>query len=128
MTTALAAVNQSINCGAAAIVVITKTGKTAQLISRFRPKCPILAVVSNKRVARIIHLWRGTFPYLHEGDFSDKTDWVEDVDTRVREAIAFGRKKGVVRDGDKVVIVTGWRPGAGASNTTAVAEVGRKEK
>lgn len=80
--------------------------------------------MNSKRVARIVHLWRGLFPYLHEGDFSDKTDWVEDVELRVSEAIGFGRKKGVISDGDNLVIVTGWRPGAGASNTTAIVRVG----
>jgi pyruvate kinase len=110
--------------GAAAIVVITKTGKTAQLISRYRPKCPILAIVHSRRVARIVHLWRGIFPYLFEGEFDDKTDWVESVELRVAAAIGFGRKKGVISDGDNVVVVTGWRPGAGASNTTAVHQVG----
>lgn len=124
ITTALAAVNSANVCDAAAILVLTKTGKTAQMISMFRPKCPTITIVNDKDVARRVHFNRGLFPYLFEGDFADSRDWTRDVEERVIDAIGFGRKKGIINDGDMVVIVSGWRPGAGASNTTAVVRVG----
>jgi pyruvate kinase len=125
VTTALAAVNASLSVDAAAIIVITKTGNTAHLMSKYRPRCPIVTIVNDKQVARQVHLWRGCFPYFFEGDFSDKSDWAKDVETRVADAIGFGRRRGMIQDGDQVVIVTGWRPGAGASNTTAILKVGQ---
>ena len=124
IATALAAVNSANVCDAAAIIVLTKTGKTGQTISMFRPKCPIITIVNDKSVARRVHLNRGLFPYLFEGDFSESRDWTMDVEERVIDAIGFGRKKGIIHDKDMVVLVSGWRPGAGASNTTAVVQVG----
>merc|ERR1711936_543152 len=43
-TTSVSAVQASYNVGAAAIIAITTTGKTATEASRFRPMCPIIAV------------------------------------------------------------------------------------
>lgn len=116
--------NASLAVDAAAIIVITKTGKTAHLMSKFRPRCPIVTVVNDKRVARQVHLWRGCFPYFFDADMSNSNDWAKDVEERVADAIRFGRRKGIIHDGDSVVIVTGWRPGSGASNTTAILKVG----
>lgn len=66
-TTAIATVEASINSQAKAIIVITKTGKSAQLLAKFRPVCPIIAVTWNAQVARQLHLFRGIFPFHYEG-------------------------------------------------------------
>ena len=124
VTTALAAVNASLSIDAAAIIVITKTGKTAHLMSKYRPRCPIVCVISDPQVARQVHLWRGCFPYVFSGDFTTSTNWAGDVELRVTDALGFARRRGIIRDNDRVVIVTGWRPGAGASNTVRVHQVG----
>lgn len=120
----LAAVNSSLTSEATAIIVITATGKTAHLVSKYKPRCPIIAVVHKKQVARQCHLWRGLYPYLYEGEFSHTEDWMSEMEKRVTDAIGFGKKKGFIKNGDNVVIITGWRPGAGASNTAAVVTVG----
>ena len=44
-------------------------------------------------------------------------DWSKDVDMRVEYGIDFGKKHGFVKSGQTVICVTGWRQGAGASNT-----------
>ena len=49
-TTALAAVEAAINCLAVAIVTVTSSGRSAMLMSAYRPRCPILAVTRNDRV------------------------------------------------------------------------------
>merc|ERR1719500_2109012 len=58
-TTSISAVQASYNVGAAAIIAITTSGKTATEASRFRPLCPIIAVTRFHQVARQMQLHRG---------------------------------------------------------------------
>ena len=57
-------------------------------MSRYRPLAPILVVTRNSVVAAQIHLWRGCFP-LHYPEPRDlEMAWMEDVDRRVKFAVA----------------------------------------
>ena len=47
-------------------------------------------------------------------------DWSKDVDFRLQFAIDFGKKCGFIKSGDSVVCITGWRQGAGSSNTVRI--------
>lgn len=120
-TTALAAVEASVNCMAAAIVVITSTGRSATLMAAYRPRCPILAVTRNAQVARQLHLYRGVFPIEYKID--RHPDWTEDMDNRISAAIEEAWERRMVKAGSPVVVVTGWRSGSGFTNTTRILRV-----
>lgn len=120
-TIAIAAVNASMKSRAAAIVVITTTGRTAHVVSQYRPRCPIVAVSRFTQTTRQAHLFRGILPLHYEQNRVD--DWIQDVDIRIKHAIDFGKKKGFLKVGDAVVVITGWRQGAGATNTMRVIYV-----
>lgn len=62
---AISTVETSMKCQAAAIIVLTISGKSAKTISRFRPRCPIVAVTSNMETARHLILWRGICPVYY---------------------------------------------------------------
>ena len=47
-TVAAAAVQAAFDQHASAMIVITNSGTTARLVAKFRPACPIVAVVGNK--------------------------------------------------------------------------------
>uniref|UniRef100_A0A1W7R9W5 Pyruvate kinase n=1 Tax=Hadrurus spadix TaxID=141984 RepID=A0A1W7R9W5_9SCOR len=126
-TIAIATVNASMKCQAAAIIVITTTGRTAHLVSMYRPRCPIIAVSRFARTTRQGHLWRGIMP-LHFCDSRYETgdrlpDWPQDVDVRINYAIDYGKKNQFLHPKDAVIVVTGWRKGAGATNTMRVVYV-----
>ncbi|CAB1420903.1 unnamed protein product, partial [Pleuronectes platessa] len=118
---AVGAVESSFKCCASAIIVLTKTGRSAHLISRYRPRAPILAVSRNAQTARQAHLYRGIFPVLYTNPSHDV--WAEDVDMRVNFAMDMGKVRGFFKEGDVVIVLTGWRPGSGYTNTMRVVLV-----
>uniref|UniRef100_A0A8C2IB05 Pyruvate kinase n=1 Tax=Cyprinus carpio TaxID=7962 RepID=A0A8C2IB05_CYPCA len=88
--------------------------RSAHLLSRYRPRCPIIAVTRNVQVARQSQLLRGVFPALFRAPPADI--WADDVDNRVTFAMDIGKARGFFTVGDMVIIVTGWSPGSGHTN------------
>ncbi|KAJ6656992.1 hypothetical protein lerEdw1_002993, partial [Lerista edwardsae] len=95
--------------------------RSAQLLSRYRPRALIIAVTRNDQVARQAHLHRGVFPVLWHG--AKQEVWADDVDRRVQFGIEIGRVRGFLQSEDVVIVVTGWRPGAGYTNIMRVQRV-----
>merc|ERR1712114_169743 len=120
-TTAISAVLASYKCKAAAIVVLTTTGKTSHIVSKYKPQCPILSVTRFDQVARQMQIYRGCIPLFYSKP--RPADWMTDVDERVQYAIDFGKRSNFVSPGDNVVVITGWRQGAGSSNTVRILTV-----
>ncbi|XP_010789658.1 pyruvate kinase PKM-like [Notothenia coriiceps] len=118
---AVGAVESAFKCCASALIVLTKTGRSAHLISRYRPRAPIIAVTRNAQTARQAHLYRGIFPVLYTNPSHDV--WAEDVDLRVNFAMDMGKARGFFKEGDVVIVLTGWRPGSGYTNTMRVVLV-----
>lgn len=56
------------------------------------------------------------------------SDWLKDVDTRVVQAIKFGKARGFIKTGDPVVVVTGWKKGSGYTNTLRIVYVPEQEE
>lgn len=125
-TTALAAVEATVNCLAVAIVTITTTGRSAQLMAAYRPRCPIYAVTRNAQTARQLHLHRSVYP-LHYKE-PHLADWAEDMDKRIGYAIDVGFEQGLMKVGAPIVIVTGWRAGTGYTNTIRVITITERNK
>jgi len=120
-TTAISAVLASYKSQASAIVVLTTSGATAHMVSKYKPHCPILSVTRYDRPARQMQLYRGCIPLLYEKERAG--DWMKDVDDRVQFAIDFGKRSNFIATGDNVVVITGWRQGSGSSNTVRVLAV-----
>lgn len=118
---AIGAVEASFKSLASAIIVLTGSGRSAHLISRYRPRAPILAVTRNAQTARQAHLYRGIFPVLYTKPSNEV--WAEDVDLRVNFAMEMGKARGFFKEGDVVIVLTGWRPGSGYTNTMRVVLV-----
>jgi len=120
-TTAISAVLASYKCKAAAIVVLTTSGTTSHIVSKYKPHCPILSVTRYGQVARQMQIFRGCIPLLYEKE--READWMKDVDDRVQYAIDFGKRSNFIAPGDNVVVITGWKKGSGSSNTVRILPV-----
>ncbi|XP_063533024.1 pyruvate kinase-like isoform X2 [Cydia strobilella] len=118
---AIAAVEASAKCLASAIVVITTSGRSAHLLSKYRPRCPIIAVTRQPQTARQAHLYRGVLPIVYQAPAA--SNWLQDVDDRVQTGVKFGRARGFINTGDLIVVVTGWKQGSGFTNTMRVVSV-----
>ena len=120
-SSAIAAVEASELSKASAIIVLTSSGESAQLIAKYRPSCPILTVTRNEIVARQAHLWRGLHPLLYT--MTVKDNWTEDVDARITYAMKYGCERGMLKKYDVVVLVTGSKPRSGSTNSVRIVKV-----
>uniref|UniRef100_A0A7N6BTH2 Pyruvate kinase n=1 Tax=Anabas testudineus TaxID=64144 RepID=A0A7N6BTH2_ANATE len=119
--TAIGAVESSFKCCAGAIIVLTTSGRSAHLLSRYRPRCPIVAVTRSPQVARQSQLLRGVFPALFHP--LPAPVWADDVDNRVNFGMDIGKARGFFKSGDMVIVVTGWIPGSGHTNIMRAVNV-----
>lgn len=97
-----------------AVVAFTMSGSTARLVSRMRPKVPILAFTPSEEVYRQLSLVWGIRPMM-----CDYLDRLDDLTNYVRHTLL---AKGMAQPNDMVVI-TGGHPlsARGATNFVKVA-------
>ncbi|WP_018921711.1 pyruvate kinase [Salsuginibacillus kocurii] len=112
-----AVANTALELEAGAILTATESGYTAKVVSKYRPKSPIIAVTSDERVVRRLSLVWGVTP-LHS-EKAETTD--EMLDISISESI----KSGIVSHGDLVVITAGVPVGeTGTTNILKVHVIG----
>jgi pyruvate kinase len=103
--------------GARAIITPTWSGSTANMVARFRPKQPILAVTPNETTFSFLSLSWGVVPL--------SIPMSPSLDESIRNSIDAARKAGHVEAGD-LVVMTGGAPlhAAGKTNFLKVEKVG----
>lgn len=107
----------AMDLNATAIVTVTKSGKTARMISKYRPECPIIGCSPSESVWRQMNLSWGVIPLMVE----EKTN-TEDL---FEHAIEEAEKKGYVKQGEITVITAGVPLGvSGTTNLIKVHVVG----
>ncbi|AFZ45345.1 pyruvate kinase [Halothece sp. PCC 7418] len=100
---------------ASAIMTLTKTGATARNVSKFRPQTPILAVTPHVDVARQLQLVWGVNPLL-----------VLDLPSAgqtFQAALNVAQEKGLLSEGDLVVMTAGTLQGVSGSTDLVKVEV-----
>ncbi|KAF9405931.1 Pyruvate kinase [Podila epigama] len=117
-TVASSAVSAAHEQAAGAIIVLTTSGTTARLVSKYRPKCPIICLTRHAATARQVHLHRGCYPFHYTVERG--ADWQEDVDARLKYGMTKGIEAGLLKKGDVVVMIQGWKGGLGNTNTMRV--------
>jgi pyruvate kinase len=101
--------------GAALLIVVTHSGRTALALSKQRHATPTLALSDDFELARAMSLYWGVTP-LH---FPAATD----SEQALAFALAWARERGLVARGDRVVLVSGTMPNSPIHNGMLVREV-----
>ncbi len=96
-----------------AAVTVTKSGKTAKLISKFRPAVPIVACCMDPAVCRMLSMSWGVTPILI--DLKDNTDELFD------QAVLNAQEAGLIESGELAVLTAGVP--LGVSGTTNMMKV-----
>ncbi|MDF1618827.1 pyruvate kinase [Petrocella sp. FN5] len=89
----------AMNLSAAAIICPTYSGKTARLISMFRPESPIIAPTINPITQRQLNMLWGVIPIIMKAENSS--------DILFYKSIEHAKSLGFAKNGDTVVITAG---------------------
>ena len=98
---------------AKAILTVTKSGRSAHMVSRYRPDCDIIACTTEEKVSRQLNLSWGVAPVL----VREK----QEVFGLFEHAINVAEEKGYLEKGDVAVITSGVP--IGVSGTTNMIKV-----
>lgn len=106
----------AINLQAAAIITVTMSGFTANMISRYQPECMVIGCTVDETVYRQLSLVFGVKPLLIKK---------EETSERLFEAaVEASLKAGFIKSGDRVVLTAGVPLGvSGNTNMIRVVEV-----
>jgi pyruvate kinase len=82
-----------------AIIVVTRSGITARVVSKHRPKSRIFSVSKEPRISRRMHLYWGVDPL--------DVDWVDDRDIIIRKAVKKIIDLDYIDEEDAICVVSG---------------------
>ena len=105
---AQAAITMANHLNSAAIIVMTETGFSARLVSKYRPDCPIFAITFTPELVHRLALSWGIYGFLYTGADTDEE--------RLAFAIDTAKRLGQVESGDVVILITGPSRQAGSTN------------
>ena len=104
---------------AKAILAATNSGRTARMICRFRPACPVAALTMHEKVRRQLAICWGVIPFL--------TGEVTSTDRIFSLSAEVALKERLVQSGDTVVITAGVPLGKSGSTNLIKAEIVNEE-
>ena len=100
---------------ATSIVTVTKSGRTARMISKYRPQSPIIGGSLSPKVCRQLNLSWGVIPLLIEEK--------QDADELFEHAMNRCKEEGLLEEGDTVVLTAGVPLGIAGTTNLLKAEI-----
>lgn len=101
--------------GADAVVAVSESGFTARKTAMFRPAVPVVATTPNDRVRRQLALSWGVRPKY--------TDYAEDMEHVLDNAVDAALEAGAAESGDTLVVLSGMMTELEGTNTTNTLKV-----
>jgi pyruvate kinase len=97
----------------AGFLVFTQSGKTAELMSRFRARVPVFTFTLNNKVQNNLTLKYGVYPFSW-----DVTEAPEVTLPEIKKVYQFLVEKEYIKEGAKLIVIHGNKWGVGAGATT----------
>merc|ERR1711966_190879 len=97
------------------IITLTRSGTSARLISKHRPRCPIMVLATDEHVGAACNLHRGCMPFACPPEIADKEGEEEE---KLAAALKIALANGLVKSKDKVILAHGGSRNGGGSLTT----------
>ena len=115
-TIASCAVRSSYDLKATLILAFTHSGRTASLLAKHKPRCPVLVVTPNE--------WAANTTLFHRGTFSMIVGSLVSSSTLLQKVLyeAFQRK--MIERGDKIVFISGQGGAIGQNQLLKIIQVG----
>lgn len=98
---ASAAVILSTNVHVKMIMVLSRTGGTARLVSKYRPHLPIMVTSSSATLTRQLNMSWGIVPLPIMKNYKD--------DAIIKQAITYGKQRKLISAGDRIILIKGHR-------------------
>lgn len=100
---------------ATSIVTVTKSGRTARMVSKYRPQSPIVGGSLSPKVCRQLNLSWGVIPIL--------IDEKQDADELFEHAMTRCKEEELLEEGDTVVLIAGVPLGIAGTTNLIKAEI-----
>ena len=114
-TIASAAVDASFLLNAKSIICMTATGRSAWIVSSYRPQSSIIACVTDKKAVRQLNLAYGVHAYL--------APFTEDKDEMREQSIEIALKSGIIKKKELAIIVAGTVPGYQFADSMQISNI-----
>uniref|UniRef100_A0A6U2G9T1 Pyruvate kinase n=1 Tax=Hemiselmis andersenii TaxID=464988 RepID=A0A6U2G9T1_HEMAN len=113
---ASSAVKTAFDLKASLVLCLTNTGRTARLICKYKPTCPVLCATADSQAARQCLILRGCYPMI-------VTSMVGSA-SLIGRCIATAKVNGLCKVGDVCVVISGMKEGvSGGTNVLRVIKV-----
>ncbi|RNF07498.1 pyruvate kinase [Trypanosoma rangeli] len=114
------AVNSVYEVRAKVLLVLSNSGRSARLASKYRPNCPIVCATTRMRTCRQLTITRSVEPVFYDAErYGDD----ESKEKRVQLGVEWAKKRGYVAPGDLMVVVHADHKVKGYPNQTRIIYV-----
>ena len=115
-TIAHCAVRSSYDLKASLILAFTHSGRTASILAKHKPRCPILVVTPNE--------WAANTTLMHSGTFSMIVGSLVSSGTLLQKVLYQASERKMIQRGDKIVFISGSGGAIGQNQTLKIIQVG----
>lgn len=119
-TVALSAVQSCFEQQSQVMIVLTNSGTTARLVAKYRPPCPVIAVVGKtySHTLRQLAITAGVYPIGY-----DDKDGKQSADDRIELGLVYAKKRQWLKSGGFVVAVHADKLNTGFANLIRILPV-----